>query len=850
MEKEQEIEWIKAQNIGISVDLVAAAKQQLQFLAAVDRNRYLYEGPALERAIYRYNACWLPMLAKHSESQISEGPLVVPLDCEWIWHCHRLNPVQYKIDCEKLYGKILDNSNVLSSVQDSCKRQTEETWNSLYPEEPYDLDLKKVFSEDISERSARLEKSTKYDLVSAVKRQSPFFYQVSRPHMNHDLFIEGAVARYKGFLHLIKRNREKSVKRFCVPTYDVDLIWHTHQLHPVSYCKDLNELMGKVLEHDDMDSDRTKGKKLDVGFSGTTKQWEETFGIRYWKAGAMHRGSAPCPVMTTPYKSSMMSKDVAASIEYQKLIQLPEVKSVEVLLECVEVRNLPEGHKGSLFVTFSKTQNDYFFNAKWRLSILSESGEKQVACFQCEPTGELVFELISHSPSHLPMIRTYKTLGSTSLSLQDFLVPLSKLDAEKWLEVVPSSGTVNSKPIYLRVAVSFTIPALAQRTFNMVRSRPLSKSSCFLPLPGKVVDAKNLTHVIDETGTKLISLQMRHPEKAKARENTILGKEVIGITKSGKISTLAKSVGTGWTLMDSHWSLHREKNSNGDGHLFVLHGEKMVKIFHRRKLDYEPKHCDKHKSEQDFMTLVEFSAENPYGKAVALLDLKSGCVQVKEEWILVLGITLAFILSDMLKKERYDIFAVNAKEMGSVAEEINENHDSHEGVKTTNLTSSGVTEVEQNNGVAEGHAMMLKKSGGCGSGCGDVTRSEASAGCGSDCGGGCGSMVKSGGCGSGCGGGCGSMLRSGGCGGCGGSGGCGGGCGSMLKSGGCGGCGGSGGCGGGCGSMLKSGGCGGCGGCGGGCGSPFKSSENTSGNSCAEEHQRGTPSHVSEGAVA
>lgn len=192
----------------------------------------------------------------------------------------------------------------------------------------------------------------------------------------------------------------------------------------------------------------------------------------------------------------------------------------------------------------------------------------------------------------------------------------------------------------------------------------------------------------------------------------------------------------------------------------------------------------------------------------------------------------------MLKKEGYDIFAVNAKEMGSVAEEINENHDSHEGVKTTNLTSSGVTKVEQNNDVAELHAVMPKKRGDCGSGCGDVTRSEVSAGCGSGCGGGCGSMVKSGGCGSGCGGGCG------------------GGCGSMLKSGGCGGCGGSGGCGGcggGCGSMLKSGGCGGCGGsggCGGGCGSLFKSSENTSGNSCAEEHQKEIPSHVSEGVVA
>lgn len=148
--------------------------------------------------------------------------------------------------------------------------------------------------------------------------------------MNQDVFLQGAVARYKGFLHLIKRNREKSLKRFCVPTYDIDLIWHSHQLHPVSYCKDLNELLGKVLEHDDMDSDRTKGKKLDVGFSGTTKQWEEAFGTRYWKAGAMHRGSAPCPVTTTPYKLSMMSKDVLASTEYQKVLQLPEVKFVEV----------------------------------------------------------------------------------------------------------------------------------------------------------------------------------------------------------------------------------------------------------------------------------------------------------------------------------------------------------------------------------------------------------------------------------------------------------------------------------------------------------------------------------------
>lgn len=55
MEKRQELEWDEAQKIDISEDLVATAKQQLRFLAEVDRNRCLYDGPVLERAILRYS---------------------------------------------------------------------------------------------------------------------------------------------------------------------------------------------------------------------------------------------------------------------------------------------------------------------------------------------------------------------------------------------------------------------------------------------------------------------------------------------------------------------------------------------------------------------------------------------------------------------------------------------------------------------------------------------------------------------------------------------------------------------------------------------------------------------------
>lgn len=150
--------------------------------------------------------------------------------------------------------------------------------------------------------------------------------------MKNDIFLEGAVARYRGFLHLIRKNREQALKRFSVPTYDIDLIWHSHQLHPVSYCKDLVKVLGKVLEHDDTDSDRTKGQKLDVGFSETTKQWEQTFGSRYWRAGSMYRGTAPSPLTITPC-TNIVTKKVVTADRHQNIIHLPESKAVEVIFK-------------------------------------------------------------------------------------------------------------------------------------------------------------------------------------------------------------------------------------------------------------------------------------------------------------------------------------------------------------------------------------------------------------------------------------------------------------------------------------------------------------------------------------
>jgi hypothetical protein len=179
-------------------------------------------------------------------------------------------------------------------------------------------------------------------------------------------------------------------------------------------------------------------------------------------------------------------------------------------LEFVDVKNLPDGLEGSLFVLFSKSQPDAFFDAKRRLSILSESREKNVASFQCESTGELFFELMSHSSSKLSLRRSPKKLGSAAFSMQDYLDPVSKLSIEKWLELVPNSGTMSTEPILLRVAISFTVPIPAPYTLQLAQSRPVSKNTCFFNIPVKPQHANSWTKVTDENGTRIISLQMRY----------------------------------------------------------------------------------------------------------------------------------------------------------------------------------------------------------------------------------------------------------------------------------------------------------------------------------------------------
>ena len=79
----------------------------------------------------------------------------------------------------EVYGRILGDRNVVSSTQGTSKEESEKLWETMYPSEPYELDLNNDSMQNFAENFLEAKQSsTDYDLISAVKRQTTFFYQV------------------------------------------------------------------------------------------------------------------------------------------------------------------------------------------------------------------------------------------------------------------------------------------------------------------------------------------------------------------------------------------------------------------------------------------------------------------------------------------------------------------------------------------------------------------------------------------------------------------------------------------------------------------------------------------------
>jgi hypothetical protein len=144
--------------------------------------------------------------------------------------------------------------------------------------------------------------------------------------MNHHLWIrspaceytlEQACDRYNNFLKLF----QFYPNQILVPTLDIDIAWHTHQLSAINYRKATEKICGRFIDHDDKLGQGT----LDTGWDTTKKLYKERFGKEYDKCLCWDDQTLESLLAKQAMSNSDMadiSKQTADDVSYYRAVEV------------------------------------------------------------------------------------------------------------------------------------------------------------------------------------------------------------------------------------------------------------------------------------------------------------------------------------------------------------------------------------------------------------------------------------------------------------------------------------------------------------------------------------------------
>ena len=311
-----------------SSDLVKCSKTHISFLRGLHRHGITLQRPSL-KSLERYTDFWLPFVHKYQNDE-----LVPPADIAWLWHCHRLAPFRYTAYIKAKFGSNTPNLeanppfafqfDIKTSTADeeALLHHTMQLWKQEYPNESFFFNLEETKEE--KEEDDILVNG--FDLLGSTDRQATFLWQVSGPRFTDDAFLEEGLVNYYKFLKL----RNYTIKPITiVPTYQIDLFWHTHILSKVSgYYKDCKIIMGTTLNHDDSLNDRTEDGPLDTAFKATKAAWKEAYGETYNVEGGMYRGEPPRHYYNPSWKANAFHSKACA---FETIVPFPVGPFVHVI---------------------------------------------------------------------------------------------------------------------------------------------------------------------------------------------------------------------------------------------------------------------------------------------------------------------------------------------------------------------------------------------------------------------------------------------------------------------------------------------------------------------------------------
>lgn len=356
-----------------SVNLVENSKSHRVFLQTLHSLGISQHRPPAE-SVRRYKDLWLPLVAAYQgmlrdqENSINADDdfeddkvwgdrveavgLVPPADVAWLWHCHRLAPrryVDYIKMCCSVDGKEVFQEKVMKTLEadppfalQHCTHTADGLvvvpstsavfaaatnarilWEAMYPNDPFFFSAEE---EGTCRTCSKEEESSEkmgvlfgFDLIASTERQRAFLWQVSGPRFDDDCFLRDGVTNYERFLRLRASPHGRS--QIIVPTYQIDLMWHTHILANIgNYESDCKRIMGHTLHHDDSLTDRSEGSSLDNAFRATKKLWLEKYGSEYCVEGGMYRGEPPLKYFAKDFFGGRGAHSLTPTGPYQDLI--------------------------------------------------------------------------------------------------------------------------------------------------------------------------------------------------------------------------------------------------------------------------------------------------------------------------------------------------------------------------------------------------------------------------------------------------------------------------------------------------------------------------------------------------
>lgn len=202
-----------------------------------------------------------------------------------------------------------------------------EAWTrrpSLTPRNPEDHSALQRGLVDTYEEASRQYARAKL-LVANVQRQASFVDKMHRHLWIRSPAVQGtisrAIARYEEFLHLFSQYPGQVL----VPTLDVDLVWHTHQLSAERYATGVKERAGRFINHDD----KIVQGQLDDGYERTKALFQVSFGRAYavclcWDceaiASAIEKADEEGDLMAADEEE--MAGRVKEDVEYHRVVEL------------------------------------------------------------------------------------------------------------------------------------------------------------------------------------------------------------------------------------------------------------------------------------------------------------------------------------------------------------------------------------------------------------------------------------------------------------------------------------------------------------------------------------------------